>query len=466
MIPRSRRLALLSLGVLMSGTACDQKREGTLPPGPTGSEAGAPATGLRLVPDWEAVTAVVVGVSQAFGSETFTSASGEGARSLLDERLGFYRSIVEASPDVRLILFVDRAQDTAAARAAIRDTGNHLSVVVQPSCVWMRDFAPLTATLNGGGRALVSYTSYMDEVSRTIADQVALPLLRGAGQIAPHIEGGNILVDGEGRCYVAAYSSDGELERESALEVRDLRNICTEVRTVPKMSHEKTGHIDIFARLLNDTTAVVAEYANEDFHLAAEPVERELRCTDEQIRSERWEECEAVLSVYPDMGRLHRESPGSSTDLPVAAQGPEVMALLSDLYPGEEPEVEVRRYTLSRHEHLERVAEAFRGYGFHVVRVENPTPYISLERIAYEDGQGRVLRKILRVQAIFPTYTNSLLVNGVVYLPEYETASDAQNARAIELHEQAGFTVVPTPMTQSISFHGATRCLSQEIHGS
>jgi len=427
-------------------------------------EASTQVAKLRLVPDWDPVTAVVVGVSQAFGSEAFASASGAGARALLDERLRFYVSIANVSSDVKFIMFVDNPQHATAARSAMRDPDN-LSVVARPSWVWMRDFAPLSATLEEGGRALVGYTSYMSEVSQAIADHVALPLVEGAGETAPSIEGGNILVDGQGRCYVSVYSSNGELDTESATEVQDLKNICTDVRTVPEMPYERTGHIDIFARLLDDTTVLVAEYSNEEIYLAAEPVDRRLSCTDQQIRNEAWQECEPIGVVYPDMGRLRRESTGSGQGLPMTVRRSEVISVLRDLYPGEDFEVAVRRYHLGRQEHVGKVAKAFSDYGFRVVRLENPTPYVSMERIGYLDDEGRVVRRIMRVQTIFPTYTNSLMVNGVVYLPQYATASDAQNTQARVPYEKAGFTVVPTDMTQSISFRGATRCLSKEIHG-
>ncbi len=145
---------------------------------------------------------------------------------------------------------------------------------------------------------------------------------------------------------------------------------------------------------------------------------------------------------------------------------PDVTSVLGDLYPDVELEEIQQRYpSLGRQEHVNKVAKAFANYGFRVVRLENPTPFLSLERFNYHDNERQTVKRIMRVQTGFPTYTNSLMVNGVVYVPQYATASNAQNARARALYEKAGFTVVPTDMTQNISFRGATRCLSQVIHG-
>ena len=165
------------------------------------------------------------------------------------------------------------------------------------------------------------------------------------------------------------------------------------------------------------------------------------------------------------MGRLRRESTGSGPGPPITVRGSEVISELGDLYAGEEVNLVARRYDLGRKEHVNTVAEQFSDYGFRVVRVEYPTPYLSFERRVYQDSRGRIVRGIVLAQTIFPSYSNSLIVNGVVYLPQYATASETQNSEARAAYEVAGYAVVPTDMTQSISFRGATRCLAKEIHG-
>jgi agmatine/peptidylarginine deiminase len=233
------------------------------------------------------------------------------------------------------------------------------------------------------------------------------------------------------------------------------------------MPYEQTGHIDIYARFLNDTTVLVAEYTNEQFYLARETVDHQLSCTEQQVRREAWQECASVAVVYPDRGSLRLESAGSGQGLPMTLRWSEMISVLGDLYPDAKFEETVQRYPSghSHQEHVKKVASAFADYGFRVERIENPTPFLSLEGFDYRDSEGQTVRRIMTVQTVFPTYTNSLMVNGVVYLPQYATASNAQNTQARAPYEKAGFTVVPVDMTQNISFRGATRCLAKEIHG-
>ncbi|MEN8144098.1 MAG: agmatine deiminase family protein [Gemmatimonadota bacterium] len=465
--PATTKSSLL-FATLLVGAACNpssgDQRSLPAPEASPRAEQHISAAGLRLLPEWDPVSAVVVSVSQAFDSETFSKTSGPGAHALLDERLKFYSSIADFSPDVELIMLVNEPEHEDLARAAMRNRGN-LSILAQPSWVWMRDFFPLSAATPSGDRALVGYTRYMSHVSKALADHLEVPLVRGTGLRSRLIEGGNIMVDGQGRCYVSVYASEGKLEAASAAEVSDLSRICTEVRTVPKMSFEMTGHIDIFARFLNDTTVLVADYNNEGFHLAAEPVERQFSCSDQQVRRQAWQECAPLGAEYPAMGRLRMGPIDSSGDVKVTILPAQLISTLNDYYPQTEVEVRARKYHLGRQEHVDAVAEAFAEFGFDVVRLRNPTPYLSLERVRYQDNEGRVIKSTMLVQTVFPTYTNSLMVNGVVYLPQYANATNSDNAQAVSLHEQAGFAVVPTDMTQSISFRGASRCLATEIHG-
>lgn len=418
------------------------------------SSAAAPT----LVAGLDSVTAVVVGMGESFG-DGFDRSSGPGAQALFDERLAFYKQLVRASPEVRVLLFVDRPEHAEAARRAMGDADN-LSVIAQPSWVWMRDFAPMTVALASGDRALVAYTPYQLDVSRTIASELGMPLVQNAASVSRTIEGGNVLVDAEGRCYTAVWSTDEAVDAKAAAERRDLAGICREVRTVPRMPYEPTGHIDIHTRFLDERTVLVAEYADETFGVAAEPIRRAFRCTDDQAARGAWTECEETRTRFPTRGRLRRDESGEA----LALSWSDVQKELGRMHPDAET-ASLPAPPWPLRVQLDKVADLFGAWGFRVVRVRNPAPYLAVERLEYEAPDGRVVHRVVHADPVFPTYTNALVVNGRAYLPQYATAAAAENAAARRVYAEHGFEVEPVDMTENIAFRGAARCLTLEIHG-
>ena len=114
---------------------------------------------------------------------------------------------------------------------------------------------------------------------------------------------------------------------------------------------------------------------------------------------------------------------------------------------------------------LDKVAQLFESWGFRVVRVQNPAPYLAVERLEYEAPDGRIAHRVVRADPVFPTYTNALVVNGRAYLPQYATATPLQNRAARRVYADYGLQVEPVDMTENIAFRGAARCLTLEIHG-
>jgi agmatine/peptidylarginine deiminase len=113
----------------------------------------------------------------------------------------------------------------------------------------------------------------------------------------------------------------------------------------------------------------------------------------------------------------------------------------------------------------------------------NPARKKVLDEVAEQLGRlGYRIHRVMNAElemdnAVTRSYTNSLLVNGTAYVPEYHDpklpADDLgaeENAlrrqrdlQAAEVYRKLGFEVVALPMEKMIFYAGAIHCLTKQV---
>lgn len=131
--------------------------------------------------------------------------------------------------------------------------------------VWMRDYGPWWGLDSYGRRGLVDF---IYNRPRPLDD--AFPQFwaesRGVPYYGPDLihPGGNFIVDGHGLAFATTLlqSENNNYSTEDISQIlHDYGGIDSLVMLTP-MQNDGTGHIDMFCKLLNDSTFIVGEYAN------------------------------------------------------------------------------------------------------------------------------------------------------------------------------------------------------------
>lgn len=249
---------------------------------------------------------------------------------------------------------------------------------------WVRDYFPLEVTGRDGRRKFVQF-EYGGPGVQDETEAAAKRLVEATGA-AYHrsplvVEGGNLMFDGKGRVFTTerVLQANPDLAKAAIEEELKAALEVDEVVWLPALYENVrgTGHIDIYAKLVNPDTVVLA---------------------DTKKNNEAWKAA------------------------------------------------------------LDRAAQEFQSRGFNVVRINN--------------GDGPFNP--------FQTYTNSLLVNGVAYVPSYyhddirpddldyeanEKVRDADRAAA-DAYRRLGFRVVQVPSDKVLHYGGAVHCLTRELSAS
>lgn len=148
-----------------------------------------------------------------------------------------------------------------------------LPPVKDSATVWARDWAPITAVGAAPGpmakqTILLDFNYYPrrygdDAVPSTVATTLKLPRV----SVPVYNEGGNFMVNQQGHCMMSARVSEANSKREIPVDiVMDEHAIseqyktwggCTRVTIFPRLPGEGTGHIDMWAKFLDDNTVLV-----------------------------------------------------------------------------------------------------------------------------------------------------------------------------------------------------------------
>jgi agmatine deiminase len=192
----------------------------------------------------------------------------------------FFYAMTEAvsthEPTVEIGLMVDDANAEQDLRSAIQTYGgdpNHPSYIDMSAwphygqyaldSIWVVDSGPYWVLDGTGTLAVVDPRYYFD---RTNDDAIPYKLadLLGLTDYRPDLdyEGGNIMSDGNGTCFSTTAHVIRNLPHSQADVEQMLADYlgCEKMIWVERLIGEGTGHIDMFAKMLDPTTIIVGEY--------------------------------------------------------------------------------------------------------------------------------------------------------------------------------------------------------------
>jgi agmatine/peptidylarginine deiminase len=132
--------------------------------------------------------------------------------------------------------------------------------------IWIRDFGPLVVRGGAGERHLVRFDYVSGGQEKQVADRLSGELWNDwpRHRIPIAFEGGNLQVDGTGRCITTAGYDDEELMSTIdvdalRVELRDKLG-CDALYIVPPLMGEPTTHVDMFATITGPGEIIVGRY--------------------------------------------------------------------------------------------------------------------------------------------------------------------------------------------------------------
>ncbi|MFW7377394.1 MAG: agmatine deiminase family protein [Oligoflexus sp.] len=155
------------------------------------------------------------------------------------------------------------------------------SVNLAANSVWVRDYGPMAVNEKTNERILIDpiYRHFQTRVNDDRLPTNIASLLGENVQPLPIImDGGNMMVDGQGRLFMTERTYDWNAGRWTRQEVDEILKRTLGVREVYALPYARrgsgpadgTGHIDMFAKLLDACTVVVAETQSEPYRRVLE----------------------------------------------------------------------------------------------------------------------------------------------------------------------------------------------------
>jgi agmatine/peptidylarginine deiminase len=158
---------------------------------------------------------------------------------------------------------------------------------------WARDWAPLGARSKNGDLVLIDQNYYSHRPADDNAPTELEKHIVGAKRVSVpvHNEGGNFMLNSQGHCFMTERvveaneeildsetnrkkldtdpSKERRLDKGQIVEFYKSFMGCTEVTIFPRLPYEGTGHIDMWAKLVNDSTMIVAAIEEDIVQLPA-----------------------------------------------------------------------------------------------------------------------------------------------------------------------------------------------------
>lgn len=134
--------------------------------------------------------------------------------------------------------------------------------------VWARDWGPIVGRTPNGQLAFADF-QYYARMDREDGAPLRLSRLTGLPRIPIPLfgEGGNFMVNGSGDCFMTSQLIDANLQdlvpadfgryAESIKRVASNRLGCQRLHLLPRLPQEATGHIDVWAKVLNNRVIAV-----------------------------------------------------------------------------------------------------------------------------------------------------------------------------------------------------------------
>lgn len=155
----------------------------------------------------------------------------------------------------------------------------HLPLLTPQESVWARDWSPFFASTANKAPKILDFNYYVkrrvdDSVPRALAEKSQIPRL----SLPLYLEGGNFMNTSSGHCFTSdkvtarnAQKSIPQDEIFSEAEIKEFFKVyggCEKLEILPRLPHEPTGHIDMWAKLLNDNTVLIGQMDEESVNLA------------------------------------------------------------------------------------------------------------------------------------------------------------------------------------------------------
>ncbi|RYZ88900.1 MAG: hypothetical protein EOP04_08270 [Proteobacteria bacterium] len=140
--------------------------------------------------------------------------------------------------------------------------------------IWARDWSPLTGRAANGASRLLDFNYYPNRQTDDFTAQSfisTLPFERVS--IPVYNEGGNFMSNTDGACMMTTRVTDANKAKSVAEDMilngdqikayyREYAG-CRQVHIFPRIPYEGTGHIDMWAKFLNNDTVIVNEIRDE-----------------------------------------------------------------------------------------------------------------------------------------------------------------------------------------------------------
>ncbi|RZA23507.1 MAG: hypothetical protein EOP10_12545 [Proteobacteria bacterium] len=144
--------------------------------------------------------------------------------------------------------------------------------------VWARDWSPQSSVNANGEIGLIDFNYYPNRDADDFTAQSMERLLDFDRVSVPvYNEGGNFMNTTAGHCLMTTRVTDANMyadqQDDMILDAEGVKHFyqigagCSEVTIFPRMPYEGTGHIDMWAKFLNDDTVIVSELRDEVLNL-------------------------------------------------------------------------------------------------------------------------------------------------------------------------------------------------------
>lgn len=182
--------------------------------------------------------------------------------------------IKEVAEEDTAWVVVDNANELTSVTSTLANAGVNMDHVVcqqiATNSVWIRDYGPWWIYQPNGSRAILDMVYNRprpqdDEYPENLADLWDIDYY-GLGLVEA---GGNMLLDGTGNVFIsniifdASQGFDPNLTQDQLdeyfLDYFGVENVII----TDHLEYDGTGHIDMFVKVINDTTVIVGEYASQ-----------------------------------------------------------------------------------------------------------------------------------------------------------------------------------------------------------
>ncbi len=146
--------------------------------------------------------------------------------------------------------------------------------------VWARDWSPLGALAQNGELRLLDLNYYPDRPADDATGR-AFAGFKNVSRVSVPVynEGGNFMTNSQGYCLMTTRVTDANASPsfpgDLVLDAEDVSGYyqgfagCRQVHIFPRMPTERTGHIDMWGKFLNDSTVIVNQISDETLATAS-----------------------------------------------------------------------------------------------------------------------------------------------------------------------------------------------------